>query len=51
MDEETKKAVDDILNGTSTDSVEQWLMREYGRLMEREAKVKKMESNFHKKKQ
>lgn len=34
---EVKAAVDDIISGSSTDSVTEWLQREFQRLMHREA--------------
>lgn len=37
---EVKAAVDDILKGTAVDSHTEWLLREYTRLMNREAKMK-----------
>jgi len=37
---EVKAAVDDIINGTSVDSHTEWLLREYNRMMHREAKMK-----------
>lgn len=37
---EVQAAVDDILNGTSVNTVAEWLQREYVRLMRREARMK-----------
>ena len=38
---EVKAAVDDLLNNTATDSVSEWLQREFARLMHREAQYRK----------
>ena len=44
LSEDVKKAVDDLLNGTSVTSSEEWLQREYIRLMRREAQYRKSEN-------
>ena len=41
MSDEVKKAVDDLLNGTSVSSSGEWLQREYIRLLRREASQQK----------
>lgn len=43
LSDEVKQAVDDLLNGTGTGSKEEWLQREYIRLMRREASYKRTE--------
>lgn len=47
---EVQSAVDDLLNGVTTDSLSEWLQREYIRLMRREAAYKgQNESKLEKK--
>ena len=43
MSEEVKQAVDDLLNGTGTSSADEWLQREYIRLLRREASYRRDE--------
>lgn len=43
---EVKAAVDDLLNGTTRNTTEEWLQREYIRLLRREANYKRNESKF-----
>lgn len=43
MSEEVKQAVDDLLNGTGTSSADEWLQREYIRLLRREASYRRNE--------
>jgi hypothetical protein len=40
MSEEVRNAVNDLLHGTGTGSAQEWLQREYIRLMRREASYK-----------
>lgn len=44
LSEDVKKAVDDLLNGTSVTSSGEWLQREYIRLLRREAQYRKFEN-------
>tara|TARA_B100001769_G_C21749360_1_gene410585 strand:- start:181 stop:384 length:204 start_codon:yes stop_codon:yes gene_type:complete len=45
---EVKEAVDDLMKGTSKDSLTEWLQREYVRMMLREVNEKKNESKLEK---
>ena len=45
LSEEVKNAVNDILHGTGTGSTQEWLQREYIRLMRREASYKRDAQN------
>ena len=42
---EVQAAVDDLMNGRTTNSTEEWLQRLYIRLLRREAAQKQQESN------
>ena len=42
---EVKEAVDDLMKGTSKDSLTEWLQREYVRMMLREVNEKKTNQN------